>query len=60
MKAVQTYSKEQALQASDPHSPFSFAIQQSGCPSVTDRGLKGNSILAATARNKHSKAHLKT
>ena len=32
MKAAQTYLKEQALQASDPHCPYSFAIQQQELP----------------------------
>lgn len=46
MKAVQTYSKEQAFQASDVHSPVSFAIQQSELPICYRQGLKGQQHLS--------------
>lgn len=46
MKAVQTYSKEQAFQASDLHSPVSFAIQQSELPICYRQGLKGQRHLS--------------
>lgn len=46
MKAVQTYSKKQAFQASDLHSPVSFAIQQSELPICYRQGLKGQRHLS--------------
>lgn len=42
MKAVQTYSKEQAFQASDPPTAiFPLPFNNLSCPSVIERVLKG-------------------